>query len=438
MKVPSPSRVLRLLRSRKLAFALFLLVAAWSLVGALGFEGAYSSPVLYALVTLLFSSTVACAWERTQVAVRRAMRKGHISPGMLDRLKERPRIMIEVPSVERSDPGSVMKVIARELQRLRLRPSAGPRLLEASSSRWGLVGSPLFHWSLAALILVIALGQLTRAEGLMGIPVGSSRPDVAESYGVLDEGPFYAGHTGFRIEVTDMVFDYTTDGVNRGAAPVVSLYDGEALVTSQRVYPNSPLRHGPLLIHMDDYGLAPVVVLLGADGLEHARQELIVDFDDSTPEGVAPVELELTGPEEEPVAVTLQLALPPGTADVGRIEVAVTDPDDGSTSTSSVGRGEPVPLPGGEQFMVEDVGYYARISIADDWSVPFIYALFTLSVLSMTVAILVPHRHVLVFLTEESSGAMLYIDVRHSRGAPAFAKTVEGALRSVVDGGKRV
>ena len=427
----SASRVLRALRSRELALALLLLLAVFSLLGTLGVDFVYSSLPFYALAGLLLAATAVCAWERTRAAWRRLGRLGHVSAPVLGRLKERPGTVVRAPPTEDRSPEETMADAGRGMRALGLRVSVGPRLLEASSGRWALLGSPVFHWSLAALILFVALGQLTRAEGFVGVPIGSSVTDATESYRMLDEGPLYPGHSGLRIEATDMVLSYIDGDVDRGAAPIVSLYDGDDLVASQRVYPNNPLRHGSLLIHMNDYGLSPLVVLQGPDGRERAREAFIADYDEERPEGVEPVEFDLTSDGGASLPVVLQLVAA-SEDEESRIDVTITDPELGFPTKTSVGVGEPLELPGGELLIVEDVGFYARLSIADDWSVPYLYLLFALTTITVTVAVLVPHRRVLVLWHEGPGGAALHVDARHSRGSPVFAARVEGALRSAV------
>ena len=57
----------------------------------------------------------------------------------------------------------------------------------------------------------------------MGVPVGETRLDETESYGSLEEGPLYFGHSGLEIGVSDLVLGFIADDVDRGPAPVVTL-----------------------------------------------------------------------------------------------------------------------------------------------------------------------------------------------------------------------
>jgi cytochrome c biogenesis protein ResB len=223
----------RVLRSRRLALWLILVLIAYAILGTLvpqasvgggasvaawqaahpvlalltrllGLHQAYSSPLFLGIIVVLACSTAACALERTAVSWRAMRRAGTISEGMLRRLRERPKLAFPVSG----DSADVLADVEGGLRRLHLRSRRGPKLLEASGGRFGLLGSPVFHVMLALLFVVIALGRLTRAEGFIGVPLDSSMRDTKASYGRLTEGPLYLGHTGYRIAASDLIFDY--------------------------------------------------------------------------------------------------------------------------------------------------------------------------------------------------------------------------------------
>ena len=107
----------------------------------------------------------------------------------------------------------------------------GKDTLAAMKGRYGPLGSPLFHWSLTALFVVVALGNLTRSEGLMGVPVGGQLPNHAEEYGRLERGPLYPDrYAGLFIEVPAMASGQVRDGVTIGSIPRVRLLSGGTAV----------------------------------------------------------------------------------------------------------------------------------------------------------------------------------------------------------------
>ncbi len=361
-------RLLALLRSRRLAATLILAFGAWAALGtivpqatrdpaasahwiaragavgavaaALGLDHAFSSPILLGIALALFASTSACAFERTRPLVR-AVRVG---------------------------------------------VGLGP-------AHVALIGSAVFHWSLALLFVIVGLGQLTRSEGLMGVVVGSSRLDTRESYGLVSEGPWHsATFTGLTIAVTDIELDHMRGGVNVGAAPLVEVYDGPELIERQLVYPNHPLRYRSLMIHSNAYGLAAVLVT--PDG---SRTELLFDYSDDDGLARALGSLEIEG-EAGPISVDMVIPLDPAEGGYRRalpaeprIEYSITRPD-GSTSSGVAREGEYLAEAGDAPVRVERITYYARLSVVDDWSVTPMYVLFASATLGCTVALLVPRR----------------------------------------------
>jgi cytochrome c biogenesis protein ResB len=428
MATGAADRVRKVLTSRKVAAWLLAALAAWSAVGTSFREWAFSSPLFLGATTWLLLGTTLCAWERTRHSAREWKRRGVVTDALAERLRARPQATVRV-----GDGPAALGVAVTALRRMRLGVRSGPSLAEGAAGAWGLFGSPLFHWSLALLIAVVGLGQLTRSEGLMGVPVGESRPEEASSYGHLETGPLHLGHTGLEVAVTDLALEFPVDGIDRGPAPMVELRDEGGTVASQRVYPNNPLRYGRLLVHADDHGLAPVVSLLDSEGAEMARETFLSDFDETQPGGLAPVEFGLGEAPGQPDRYTVRLVLflPEGDEEEGRIELEVARA--GSLLVArDVGTGERVELPTGEALVVESVGLYTRLSVADDWSVPYIYALLALASLGMSVAVFSPYRKVWVMLVEDEEGPGLNVRAKHWRGRPTFAEDVERAVRSAV------
>jgi cytochrome c biogenesis protein ResB len=411
-------------------------LAVWSALGTAGVEGAFSSPVFYAAAALLFVSTILCAWERTLWAAEQYRHRGQVSRSLVRRLAERPHATLPLGGVGEPDASagwlSPLEKAGEALSALRLDVRGGPRMVEGVGGRWGLIGSPVFHWSLALLIAVVALGQLTRAEGQMGIPVGSSRVDVAESYGFVDEGPWYGEHSGLTIAVTELRESYVVDEIDRGPAPLVQLYDENRLLQEDYLYPNHPMREGPLLIHMVDDGFAPTLVLESSEGTEVARQEFLVDLDESQPGGLTPVSFGLPTAGGEELSGILTLSLPESDSATGTAILTVSDPEGEVLVTQEAKIGEPIEMPGGEALVLESVERYARLAVADDWSVPWIYALLVLASVGITFAVFSPYRKAWVMLVEDGGRARLHVRTRHYRGSPTFAEQVERAVREVV------
>ncbi|MCL4079329.1 cytochrome c biogenesis protein ResB [Coriobacteriia bacterium Es71-Z0120] len=437
------SRVYDLVRSRRLAAVLLAALAAWSglatlvpqkgstggrtlqgagdwLVRALGLDHAFSSPVFIGLAAALFVSTVACSLERTAAAVR-LWRRADRPEAHARRLGARCDFVVEA-----ADPAEAVQTASAALREAGLRVrTASSEVVLATSSRLGVWGSPAFHWLLAVLIVVIAAGQLTRAEGLMGVPVGGARLDTRASYGIVSEGPLHRGFTMLTVAVPSLELTHVVDGIDRGPTPYVELYDGPERLESGFVYPNHPLRYKSLIVHSNDIGLA--VKLISPDGTE---TDALLDFDEAR--CVATSTLEAAGPGG---VTALHLSIPLETVGGRCVRALPREPRIEWTATGPAGRRsgsvrpgerfEPVP---GFAIAVARVGYYARLSVADDWSVYPMYAVFVLAVLALAVALFAPYREAAALVQKGPEGATVRIGARHARRDPSFQQRVRASV----------
>ncbi|TLM98820.1 MAG: cytochrome c biogenesis protein ResB, partial [Actinobacteria bacterium] len=392
---------------------------AWA-TGLLGLHRAYTNPVFLAILALLGISTAICAVDRTRFAMRSLRSAGGIPTATLERLARRDVIAV-VP--EPSDPART--AVMEALRRNRLTPRATPNAVEAAAGRLGPLGSPVFHWALAALFAVIALGQLTRSEGLIGVPVGGSLPNVAASYGSLNAGLLHPGlYRNLTIAVTEMPLDIRKGSVVIGAVPTVQLRRGDTVVAQGAVYPNHPLRYRSLLVHYMDNGYVATARTVNQDGSVAGVDRLYFDQDASSPGGLASARLNLTAAQR-----SFDLTLTPvkATSDTSRsIEIEYPTPS-GGTLTTTVPIGTTADL-GFVRITLDDVRRYARLSVADDWSVYPMYALFVLATAGMVLAVFFPRRTAWVLLTEKDGATELRYLTYHQRKDPAFDVGVEEAL----------
>lgn len=432
-------RVYNALRSRKLAFWLIGAFVAYSAVATSlaegDFDAAYANPLFYAISTALAVATAACAWERTAGATRAWRAGASVSADFVERLRRSPQI--EVPLAGGVEPDEALSRVSRELGRMRLLTRTGGGRLVGTSARLALVGSPLFHWALVALFVVLALGRLTRAEGLMGIPVGSSLPDAAESYGVLDQGALYgATPSGLTIAVPELTLDYVAGGVDRGAAPTVEIREGDRVVASRIVYPNSPLRYGSLMIHSNAYGLA-ARLSLEADG-ESRDVDVLYDFTPEEPvaRNTSPLVFAVAGRSaviDSYVPLDMQGGEAPWVLPAQPAVVWTLD-ESGDQTSGTLQAGEAIDLGDGISLRLTGVTYYARISVVDDWSVYPLYAVLTLAVAGLALALLLPPKMAWVMLVESDGGTSLHARTRQSRADRLFADSVERILKDAAEG----
>jgi len=422
------------------------LVAAWAskypliepLVRMVGLHQAFTSLAFAACVLVLTVSTALCAWQRTRAAMHRERTFGKAA--LADQ-----QAVIEGHDLEiLCDPAlgkqEVLSIASKTLGELDIRTKRRGDVLSAVSPSWAVVGSPLFHWALFALIVVIFASSLQRSEGLMGVAVGQTKPDAPASYGTLRTGPLHDWR-GVRRSIRVDAFDlqYQTGGTKRGPTPTVSVLDGEGRVLrTQRVYPNMMLKTGSLAIYPSAYGLAATISIANSSGVETGRSVQFVDFSDTAEDGTvssgslaisdgagnAELHVSTTVPLER-VGGQLEKALP----EKPTARIVVTSPDGGEPLVDRiVSAGEGVALPTGDSLRVESIGYYARLQVVDDWSTIPLYACLAAATIGLTIAFVARQQIVLAAVVDGPEGARLAVRLRLWRNESSSRGAVESEL----------
>jgi hypothetical protein len=257
--------------------------------------------------------------------------------------------------------------------------------------------------------------------------------ETHKSYTAIEEGPFFRErHTGLEIIASDLVHNFGAGGVNRGPAPVITVRESTAAVASGRVFPNNPLLYGNLRFHMVEYGLAPVVSLEDADGVVQAGQGFMLAFSRETSSGTVAQEVEVSrGASLPPVALRAEVPVDRDvTGILGRVPLtprvflAYKFPEESWSATVTLEMGQAIDLPGGGRARFVAVQNWVRIAVANDWSVPYVYALGMLACVTLAVALLAPARGVRYLLVKTKGGTALHMAAWHARGDPAFAERV--------------
>ena len=357
---------------------------------------AFSSPIFVVMILLLAASTMVCARRRTKVAIHRSRLLREISDDDARQLAARPTFSVEVSSIDVPEPTAA---VAGAFRSMGLRARERDGMVVAVSRPWAVFASPVFHWALFALILVLFVVQMTRAEGLMGVPVRDSRPLTADSFGLLERGAFYRfEQSPLAIRVDKIDREYVIDDIDRGPAPTVSILrpDG-SVAASQVVYPNNPMRYGSLMIHPGAIGLSPGFALVTKDGVEGERVNLIVDVDETTPSGTTSAEftLDAASPDAPPIlgTVTIPLKAADGAAETSVTEfkaafVLRLEGGDSVIAERTLSVGDEIELPDGSKLRLLGVSNYSRLSVVDDPSIPLVYALLVVALIAVSVSIL--------------------------------------------------
>jgi cytochrome c biogenesis protein len=458
-------RLYRWLRSPKLALVLILGVGAYSIVGTLvpqpyasakdiaqwvaahqvwasiarplGLFHAFTSPVFLAAIALLAASTIACAIARTSSARTRfsavpdveALRRRVVASGD----------GVDLAGASGVSDEEVLASIAETFREDGYRITRLGPVLEARRNLWGAFGSPVFHWALAALMVLGAAGAATRAEGSLDLPIGTGVIDRAESYGgKVSKGPLFLGHSGLELKARDFELTTMANGLDRGHSAVVDLFRNGRLVASRRVYPNSPLRYGRLLIHRTAlWGYAPVL-RISAPGLQSVESYAYLPVSAITSAGVGPVELSYPGRDGRTYLLSIEI---PGSgtdaagATILERALLVSVNPQGSSAAAKPARiveGGSTQLPDGTKLTFARRGYFMNVSVADDWAVPFIYAAFVIAGIGLAVALFSSPRRAWIVFDRAEDGGRVHVLARSYRGDPGFSEHAVGIVRDAL------
>ena len=408
------------------------------IVRAVGLHQAFSSPVFLVCILVLGISTALCAWQRTKVALAKGRTLQQAAAIETRSLADSHDLEIRC-AASLSGP-EALSVASETLSRLGIETRRKDDLLSAVSPVWSVWGSPVFHWALLALILTLLGGNLFRAQGLMGVAVGQTKPDAPDSYGTLSTGPLHSwGRVSRAIRVDAFEPRFTSDGIDRGPTPTVSLLDGDgAVIMTQRVYPNMTLKSGSLTIYPDDFGLAVTVSTIASGGVETGSAVMLVDFSKEATTATVPVDhLTLSDSAGKPlylVSVTVPLDIR-GNVVSKRVpvkptaRVVVSTPDGTPRLTGVIGYGESLTVPGANASLrLDGVGYYARLSVVDDWSIPLLYAGMVAAMIGLTFAAAARQQIVLATVIDGPDGVKLAMRVRLWRNSPSSRREIESEL----------
>lgn len=392
-------------------------------VTLLGFERPFSSPLFLVVIALVALSTAACAWERSAVAWR-DLRPSKFARCSAEGLVNSPQYVVAVDN-RAFDADSVATAASAVLGRFRLQPRSSGDVIIGVGQPYGVAGSALFHWALVGVFVLAGFGHLARYEGYTNMSVGKTVRDVEDTYGsTLTKGVFVGdGFSGLTLRVTEIDLGLEDQGVDRGPAPLVLLSDGNRELKRQWVYPNNPLRYGSLVVH--NTGVRPVFFGSIRSDDSSASEQVLLYFDFESKD---PREFVLTDASGGSTTVAV--------APIGGQRVAVLVGDRSTADTPTAGVGESVELSPGQRLTVDDLTYAAQLQVVDDWTVPWLYAMFVLGILGVSAAVFIPTRTVWMTIVETKEGmpAVLALNVRYRyrRNDPAFPRQLQEALTRAI------
>ncbi|MCK0113675.1 cytochrome c biogenesis protein ResB [Ornithinimicrobium sp. F0845] len=238
-----------------------------------GFFDVYSSPWFAAIYLLLMISLVGCIVPRAGQHWRTLRAQPPRAPRNLHRLEAHTRTRVDAP------PEAVLEAARRVLgrRRLRIRAAEEGRELEIAAEGGYLreTGNLVFHISLLAVIVSVAVGHLWGWRGEIIVPEGETFTSQAARFDTLEAGPWVDENSiqpfSLRLDRLDVEFETQAGGAQFGAP---RLFEGQFTTTDAPGAPeqrqvlgvNNPLHFGSTSVFLLGNGYAPVVTVTDSDG----------------------------------------------------------------------------------------------------------------------------------------------------------------------------
>lgn len=464
--------VLRFLASPKLALVLIVFVGVWSVLATIvpqgdpaaadiaawtagkavigpvvafvGLHEAFAAPAFLAAAILLTLSTAVCSWNRTLVAVKRARALRAAQSSTAASVAARHDFTIACdPALSESE---VLDRASEALASLGMKTRRTDTVISSVSPPWTVWGSPIFHWALVVFALAAFAGVLLRAEGVMAIAVGDTKTDKPPSYSQVEEG---AWHDWDRVERSIRVDSFEPgvikDGLDLGAVPTVSVLDANGnVLATQEVYPNNKLHAGSLSINAPACGLSATIQLTAPSGSALPPVTQLVDFSQESTAGTIPIAPLVLSDAEGQVVLRMDARVPLDRVEDGSFgewipeqPSAIVYLEDGSGAVlfdETLMLGEEKTLPGGGSVRLVDVGWYSRLSLVDDPSIPFVYASMIVAMLGLTLSLVSRQQLFAAAVTGGQEGRTLVASVRVWRNGAASREEIEAELTRALGG----
>jgi cytochrome c biogenesis protein ResB len=411
------------------------------IVRLVGLHNAFGSPIFLVAAALLGLSTAVCAWRRTKAAASRAriLREAQTADSTAMAAAHDFEIAL-APSLGRED---ALRLASGVLELRGIRTKRTGDVLAAVSSVASPWGSTVFHWALVALIVIIMFGQMVRFEGSMALAVSQTKKDEPASYDALRTGPWRnasGAQRSFRLDALEP--DYRTGGVDRGAVPTVSLLDAAGdVVVKQRVYPNNMLHSGSLAVNAPGVGLSVWLDSAEASGTVTGHFIQPVDFAQEASGGTIPVLAVTRNDAAGAVAMKVYVAVPLDRVGNAYGEwipakpsarIIVADAQDKVLLDRVVLPDTDLPLPGGGTLRLLGIGWYSRLSVVDDPTIPYIYAAMILAMIGLTMTVVLRQQLVVAAVVDGADGPVLALRLRLWRNVPTSRTEIEQELRSAL------
>ncbi len=297
-------------------------LAPW--LDRLGFFAVFSSPWYAAIYLLLFISLIGCLVPRIAVYVRSLRAQPPSAPRRLERIGEYAEGQTERSPDELLDETTAY-LRSKRWRVVRRDDKHGPAL-SAEKGYAKEAGNLVFHVSLLALLIALALGQLNGYEGSRITLEGEGFCNTPQQYDSLNAGPWVDGSDLAPVCIDLKSFDTVYDE-NLTPARFISKIDYSTEVNGPTspatIEINNPLRTDGLRAYVTGHGYAPVFTITMPDGTVRTESAPFLPTDQVNfgSEGALKID---TGDAEN--AIAMEGFLAPTAQDDGSGIITSTDP----------------------------------------------------------------------------------------------------------------
>ena len=238
-----------------------------------GFFDVYSSPWFAAIYLLLMISLIGCIIPRAGVHWRSMRAQPPRAPRHLARLEAHSTQDVDL------DPDRLLAASREVLRgrRMRIRESEEGRELEVAAEGGYLreTGNLVFHISLLAVIVSVAVGHLWGWRAEIIVPEGESFTSQVARYDTFETGPWVDENSlepfSLQLDRLEVAFETEAGGAQFGAprlfeASVTTRDNPQAAPERQVLAVNDPLHMDGTSVYLLGNGYAPVVTVTDGDG----------------------------------------------------------------------------------------------------------------------------------------------------------------------------
>lgn len=288
----------------------------------LGFFNVFSSPWYAAIYLLLFVSLIGCVLPRLTVYLKSLGAQPPKAPRRLSRLGEH---------AEGADERSTDEVLADAEALLRgrrwrvvRRSDATGETLSAEKGYLQEAGNLVFHLSLLALLVALAVGKLNGYEASRIAIEGEEFCNTQMSYDSFGSGALVSGEDLAYVCVELKDFEVVYEPDLTPAAFVTEIdYDTGSGQQPAVIESNDPLRVDGVRVYVTGHGYAPVFTITLPDGTVREEQAPFLPTDQVNFGSEGALKLDTGDPEN---SLALQGFLAPTSQDSGDGVIVSTDP----------------------------------------------------------------------------------------------------------------